>query len=324
MAKIRQIARYTSNKFRSGRTRRLLPGGMGQGRHRGPPRLAVRRGRRRGASGPTSSSSPTARSMPKASRSRRFWRCRRSISTWSTRACAPAPAWWSRPAPRVKFTTSRCWLATAPRRSTPTWRMETLQQLCRRRRDRREIRQALRQGVGKGLMKVVSKMGISLTCPTPGADLRGSGSQRRRWSTSTSPAPPAGRRHRRPSRWPKKPSACTEGLQPDPVLANMLDAGANTPSHPRRRAYMWTPDAIAKLQHSNARQQGFETAKEYAQIINDQSKRHMTLRGLFSSSRRARRAGRGRAGQGDRQALCHRCDVARLDLDRGARHRPSP
>jgi glutamate synthase (NADPH/NADH) large chain len=43
---------------------------------------------------------------------------------------------------------------------------------------------------------------------------------------------------------------------------------------------MWTPDAIAKLQHST-RQNSYSTYKEYAQIINDQSKRHMTLRGLF-------------------------------------------
>jgi glutamate synthase (NADPH/NADH) large chain len=43
---------------------------------------------------------------------------------------------------------------------------------------------------------------------------------------------------------------------------------------------MWTPDSIAKLQHST-RSNNFNSYKEYAQIINDQSKRHMTLRGLF-------------------------------------------
>jgi glutamate synthase domain-containing protein 2/glutamate synthase domain-containing protein 3 len=43
---------------------------------------------------------------------------------------------------------------------------------------------------------------------------------------------------------------------------------------------MWTPDAIAKLQHST-REKSYATYKEYAQIINDQSRRHMTLRGLF-------------------------------------------
>ncbi len=43
---------------------------------------------------------------------------------------------------------------------------------------------------------------------------------------------------------------------------------------------MWTPDAIAKLQHST-RTNSFQTFKDYTRIINDQSKRHMTLRGLF-------------------------------------------
>src|SRR3990172_3829349 len=43
---------------------------------------------------------------------------------------------------------------------------------------------------------------------------------------------------------------------------------------------MWTPDAIAKLQHST-RQNSYQTYKEYTAIIDDQSKRHMTFRGLF-------------------------------------------
>jgi glutamate synthase domain-containing protein 2 len=43
---------------------------------------------------------------------------------------------------------------------------------------------------------------------------------------------------------------------------------------------MWTPDVIAKLQHST-RANNWSTYKEYAQLINDQSRRHMTLRGLF-------------------------------------------
>ncbi len=66
----------------------------------------------------------------------------------------------------------------------------------------------------------------------------------------------------------------------DPVLARMLDAGGEYAWRTRGEEHMWTPDAIAKLQHS-ARSGKFETYKEYAQIINDQSRRHMTLRGLF-------------------------------------------
>jgi len=66
----------------------------------------------------------------------------------------------------------------------------------------------------------------------------------------------------------------------DPVLANALDAGGEYAWRARGEEHMWTPDAIAKLQHAT-RAGNFSTYKEYAQIINDQSKRHMTLRGLF-------------------------------------------
>ncbi|MFN3617035.1 MAG: glutamate synthase-related protein [Aquabacterium sp.] len=66
----------------------------------------------------------------------------------------------------------------------------------------------------------------------------------------------------------------------DPVLANALDAGGEYAWRTRGEEHMWTPDAIAKLQHST-RAGKFDTYKEYAQIINDQSRRHLTLRGLF-------------------------------------------
>ncbi|KKW67949.1 glutamate synthase [Lampropedia cohaerens] len=65
-----------------------------------------------------------------------------------------------------------------------------------------------------------------------------------------------------------------------PVLANMLDAGGEYAWRARGEEHMWSPDAIAKLQHST-RSGSFNTYKEYAQIINDQSRRLMTLRGLF-------------------------------------------
>ncbi len=44
---------------------------------------------------------------------------------------------------------------------------------------------------------------------------------------------------------------------------------------------MWNPESIAKLQHAT-RSNEFETYKEYAKLINDQTKKHKTLRGLFS------------------------------------------
>ena len=46
-------------------------------------------------------------------------------------------------------------------------------------------------------------------------------------------------------------------------------------------AHMWTPDAIAKLQHAT-RTGNTTTYREYSRLINDQNERLMTLRGLFT------------------------------------------
>ena len=70
----------------------------------------------------------------------------------------------------------------------------------------------------------------------------------------------------------------------DPTLTTMLEAGGEYAYRIRGEDHMWTPDSIAKLQHSTRsgpENGGYKTYKEYAHLINDQSKRHMTLRGLF-------------------------------------------
>ena len=66
----------------------------------------------------------------------------------------------------------------------------------------------------------------------------------------------------------------------DPLLAHALDAGGEYAYRVRGEEHMWTPDSIAKLQHA-ARSGSFGTYKEYAALINDQSERMLTLRGLF-------------------------------------------
>ena len=66
----------------------------------------------------------------------------------------------------------------------------------------------------------------------------------------------------------------------DPVLRGMLDAGGEYAWRVRGEEHAWTPDAIAKLQQST-RKNSYATYKEYAQIINDQTRRQMTFRGLF-------------------------------------------
>ena len=67
----------------------------------------------------------------------------------------------------------------------------------------------------------------------------------------------------------------------DPVLMNALDAGGEYAFRIRGEEHMWNPESIAKLQHAT-RKKEFGTYKEYAELINNQTKKHKTLRGLFS------------------------------------------
>ena len=137
------------------------------------------------------------------------------------------------------------------------------------------------KAVGKGLMKVFSKMGISTYMSYCGAQIfeavglssalinkyfRGTASNVEGIGIFEV-AEEAVRLHQ-------------QAFGANPVLAHMLDSGGEYAFRIRGEEHMWTPDAIAKLQHS-ARANNFNSYKEYAQIINDQSKRQMTLRGLF-------------------------------------------
>ena len=137
------------------------------------------------------------------------------------------------------------------------------------------------KAIGKGLSKIMSKMGISTYMSYCGAQIfEAIGINKAtidQYFTGTPSAvegigifemaEEALRMH-------------AQAFGDDPVLATMLDAGGEYAWRVRGEDHMWTPDAIAKLQHS-VRANQFSSYKEYAQIINDQSRRHMTLRGLF-------------------------------------------
>jgi glutamate synthase (NADPH/NADH) large chain len=137
------------------------------------------------------------------------------------------------------------------------------------------------KAVGKGLMKVMSKMGISTYMSYTGAQIFEAVGLNKGFVDAYFAGTPtkvegigvfevaeeAIRIHQ-------------AAFGADPVLSDALDAGGEYAWRTRGEEHMWTPDAIAKLQHST-RSGTYNTYKEYAQIINDQSKRHMTLRGLF-------------------------------------------
>jgi len=137
------------------------------------------------------------------------------------------------------------------------------------------------KAVGKGLSKIMSKMGVSTYMSYCGAQLfeaigLNSETVEKYFSGTASRVEGIGvfeiaeeaiRMHK-------------AAFGDDPLLASMLDAGGEYAWRARGEEHMWTPDAIAKLQHA-ARANNWNTYKEYAQLINDQSRRHMTLRGLF-------------------------------------------
>lgn len=146
------------------------------------------------------------------------------------------------------------------------------------------------KAIDKGLNKVMSKMGISTYMSYTGAQIFEAvglhSSLVEKYFTGTSStiqgigifeiAEEALRLH-------------NAAFSDDPVLDNALDAGGDYAYRIRGEEHMWTPDSIAKLQHAT-RANNYGTYKEYAQLINDQTRRHMTLRGLFEFNLDPRRA----------------------------------
>ncbi len=137
------------------------------------------------------------------------------------------------------------------------------------------------KAISKGLLKVMSKMGISTYQSYCGAQIfEAVGLSKdfvQKYFTGTASniqgigifeiAEEAIQLHRK-------------AFGDDPVLRTQLDAGGEYAYRVRGEEHMWTPDVIAKLQHST-RANSYSTYKEYARLINDQTRRHMTLRGLF-------------------------------------------
>ncbi|MEI8033893.1 MAG: glutamate synthase-related protein [Betaproteobacteria bacterium] len=137
------------------------------------------------------------------------------------------------------------------------------------------------KALGKGLRKVMSKMGISTYMSYTGAQIFEAVGLSRplvdKYFTGTSTqvegmdlfdvAKEAIRVHQ-------------AAFGNDPVLKHALDAGGEYAWRARGEEHMWTPDMIAKLQQST-KQNNFSSFKEYSHLVDDQSKRQMTFRGLF-------------------------------------------
>ena len=147
--------------------------------------------------------------------------------------------------------------------------------------DFREAQKRYIKAVGKGLFKVMSKMGISTYQSYCGAqifDAVGLSTEFvEKYFTGTATtiegiglkevAEEAVRWHR---------NAYGDAF----IYRKHLDVGGDYAWRVRGEDHVWTPDTIAKLQHA-VRGDDFATYEEFARQVNEQSERLLTLRGLM-------------------------------------------
>jgi glutamate synthase (NADPH/NADH) large chain len=137
------------------------------------------------------------------------------------------------------------------------------------------------KSIGKGILKVMSKMGISTYQSYCGAqifDAIGLSSDFVRqffFGTSTTIegvglkeiAEETARRH-------------ASAFGEDPVLRRSLEVGGEYAYRLRGEDHMWTPEAVALLQHA-VRGKGAEAYRQYAAHMNGEVQRNFSIRGLF-------------------------------------------
>jgi len=144
-----------------------------------------------------------------------------------------------------------------------------------------EVQKRYIKAVGKGLFKVMSKMGISTYQSYCGAqifDAIGLSSDfvNTYFTGTATTIEGAGLREiaMETLRWHR------DAFGNAPIYRNSLDVGGDYAFRLRGEDHMWTPDTISKLQHST-RANDVKTYREFAQLVNEQNRRLLTLRGLF-------------------------------------------
>jgi glutamate synthase (NADPH/NADH) large chain len=144
-----------------------------------------------------------------------------------------------------------------------------------------EVRKNYIKAVGKGMLKVMSKMGISTYQSYCGAQIFDgvglSSELIEKYFTGTATtiegigldhiAEESVSRHR-------------DAYGDNPIYANMLDVGGQYAFRLRGEDHAWTPETISKLQHA-VRGGRSDEYRAFAEGINEQSERLLTIRGLM-------------------------------------------
>ena len=161
---------------------------------------------------------------------------------------------------------------------------DTIQSMLRHLREPLSFAEAQKRyikAIGKGLKKVMSKMGISTYQSYCGAqifDAVGLSSEFvDRYFTGTSTtvegaglgeiAEETVRRH-------------GDAYGENPIYRTHLDVGGDYAYRLRGEDHVWTPDSIAKVQHAS-RTNDAKTYEEFSRMVNEQEERLLTFRGLF-------------------------------------------
>ena len=252
-------------------------------------------------------------------RSRACSRRRACTTTWSARARARSCALVVEIGRRARGAPLRAAARLRRRRGQPVPRVRDPRRhdpaghAAGPRRTRRRSSNYIK-ALNKGILKVMSKMGISTLQSYCGAQIfEAIGLEqdlRRPYFTWT---PSRIERHRpRGGRRGSAPPARRAPTRRAPVEAGELDRGGEYQWRRDGEYHLFNPETVFKLQHATRSRPVPRSSRSTRGWSTTRAARLATLRGLleFKPAAHAGPARRGRAGRGDRQALRHRRDVA--------------
>nr|WP_274630580.1 glutamate synthase large subunit [Mesorhizobium shangrilense] len=137
------------------------------------------------------------------------------------------------------------------------------------------------KSIGKGILKVMSKMGISTYQSYCGAQIFDAVGLRSdfvaKYFTGTATTIEGVGLEEIAAETVARHEAA---FGDDPVLRNGLEVGGEYMFRMRGEAHTWTPDAVATLQHA-VRKGSWETFKEFSEQVDSETARAQTIRGLF-------------------------------------------
>ncbi|WP_406872505.1 glutamate synthase large subunit [Aminobacter sp. P9b] len=137
------------------------------------------------------------------------------------------------------------------------------------------------KSIGKGILKVMSKMGISTYQSYCGAQIFDAIGLKtdfvEKYFTGTATNIEGVGLEEIAAETVSRHEAA---FGPDPVLRNALEVGGEYMYRMRGEAHMWSPDAVASLQHA-VRSGSWSTFKEFSAQIDSETARAQAIRGMF-------------------------------------------